>query len=227
MASGLKFGYWDCRGLGGSVRAFLTHLGLEFEERTYYEGDAPDFSRNDWFAEKFSLDLEWPNLPYLIGPDFQVTNSYTILRVVALKYAPEYLGRTLKEKADAENMLPCLWSALITFTKQLYYPEQFPPSEEADTKVRTFFQNMFRRKGSKRFALGDQPTYVDFYMYEFLAKVRALTPRWVEEFPEIEPYWQAIESLENMGAYIESANKMRFNMKIAHTNNTEALPTTA
>lgn len=40
----------------------LYYKGVEFEDRMYEQGDAPDYSREEWLKEKFDLGLELPNV---------------------------------------------------------------------------------------------------------------------------------------------------------------------
>ena len=58
-------GYWNIRGLASQIRYLFVYAGVEFEEKRYTQGDAPDFSRAEWLAAKKNLGLDYPNLPYL------------------------------------------------------------------------------------------------------------------------------------------------------------------
>mmetsp|Transcript_20706 Transcript_20706/g.3349 ORF Transcript_20706/g.3349 Transcript_20706/m.3349 type:complete len:105 (+) Transcript_20706:40-354(+) len=97
MSTKPTVGYWDIRGIGAHIRLLLTHLGVDFDFRGYVCGDGPQFDRSDWFNEKFTLGLQFPNLPYLIDGDVKVTETTAILSYVCQKYRPEYLGRTPEE----------------------------------------------------------------------------------------------------------------------------------
>ncbi|XP_049528961.1 glutathione S-transferase Mu 6 [Dermacentor silvarum] len=79
-------GYWDIRGLGEPIRYLLAHAGVPYEDKRYSYGKGPEPSRDEWLAEKYKLDLDFPNLPYLIDGDVRMTQSQAILR---------YLGRKL------------------------------------------------------------------------------------------------------------------------------------
>lgn len=63
----VKFGYWGVRGRGQVIRLLLGYLGVEFEDEKYTNGDK-------WFKEdKLHLGLEFPNLPYLIDGEYNIT----------------------------------------------------------------------------------------------------------------------------------------------------------
>lgn len=40
----------------------LHYKEVEFEDKMYALGEAPDFSMDDWLNEKFNLGLDWPNV---------------------------------------------------------------------------------------------------------------------------------------------------------------------
>ena len=52
-----RLGYWKIRGLAAAMRYQLVYCGVKFDEDQYEEGDAPDFSRDQWLSKKFKLGL--------------------------------------------------------------------------------------------------------------------------------------------------------------------------
>lgn len=40
----------------------LHYLGVDFENKLYEFGPAPDFSNASWLADKFNLGLDFPNV---------------------------------------------------------------------------------------------------------------------------------------------------------------------
>ena len=41
-------GYWKIRGLGAQIRYMFHYLNVNFEDKEYECGDAPDFDRTCW-----------------------------------------------------------------------------------------------------------------------------------------------------------------------------------
>jgi glutathione S-transferase len=50
--------------LGQPIRLLVAYTEEEVEERKYELG--PNFDKSDWLKVKFTLGLDFPNLPYYI-----------------------------------------------------------------------------------------------------------------------------------------------------------------
>jgi glutathione S-transferase len=63
----VKVGYWGIRGLGQVPRLLLSYSGVEFDDQLYSD-------REKWFGDdKINLGLNFPNLPYLIDGEYNIT----------------------------------------------------------------------------------------------------------------------------------------------------------
>ena len=86
------FGYWDIKGIGQIVRISAAHLGVELKEIH------PE--RSTWPQTKHELGLDFPNMPYLIDGDVNITESKAIPIYLAGKAGkPEFLGKTMLDQA--------------------------------------------------------------------------------------------------------------------------------
>ena len=59
------------------------YLNVDFEDKLYVQGDAPDFDKSCWFDVKETLGLTYPNLPYLIDGDINITETVAIQQYIA------------------------------------------------------------------------------------------------------------------------------------------------
>ena len=75
----VQIGYWNIRGLAAGMRYMMKYMGQEYEMVGYQQGEAPDYDSSCWKDVKFTLGLEFPNLPYLIDGDFKLTETVAIV----------------------------------------------------------------------------------------------------------------------------------------------------
>lgn len=68
----MKLAYWDIRGLASPIRNLLRYAAVDFEDEALaIEG--PPYTLENWYNQKFTLELDFPNLPYLIDGDLKLT----------------------------------------------------------------------------------------------------------------------------------------------------------
>ena len=79
-------GYWAIRGLAAQIRMMFYYLKVDFEDKLYETGDAPDFDKTSWTDVKHTLGMEYPNLPYLIDGETKITETVAIMMYIAKKY---------------------------------------------------------------------------------------------------------------------------------------------
>ena len=83
--------YWDIRAIAQPIRNLLHYAGVEFTDKRYSfgPGSSPqelDSIRQHWYKEKFTLGLDFPNVPYWIEGDLKLTHSLAILKYLARKH---------------------------------------------------------------------------------------------------------------------------------------------
>jgi len=66
-------GYYDFRGFGDAPRLLLLYSKVDFQDKRYPLGPAPDYERKEWLQDKYNLNLDFPNLPYYIDDDVKIT----------------------------------------------------------------------------------------------------------------------------------------------------------
>ena len=111
----IHLGYWKCRGIGMPIQMVAHYLDIELKVRRYepIKCDSGDgWDRSQWLDEKFTLDLGFPNLPYIIdssvlGGSMRLTGSFAIIKYLVRKYNWE---RNQPAKTDqnetVHNLMP-------------------------------------------------------------------------------------------------------------------------
>ncbi|XP_064487531.1 glutathione S-transferase Mu 1-like [Ornithodoros turicata] len=201
----LKLGYWQIRGLGQSIRYLLNYAGADYVERTYTFGDK--FTRDDWLKEKFTLGLDFPNIPYLIDGDVRLTQSLAILRYLARKYGlmPQSDDDWLRASVIEQQVNDMLWENV-----RLCYDPSYD-NDKKEAFLKTFYSDrlpaLVKFLGDRKFFAGDQLSYVDFLAYEMFDQHRTLWPeerKALEKYPTVVEYLKRMESLPRFKAYLSS-----------------------
>jgi glutathione S-transferase len=107
----MKLGYWKIRGLAQPIRLLLKYTGTEFEDVTYVQGEA-------WTSVKFTLGLDFPNLPYLLDGDLKMTESKAIIHYIARKN--DLCGNTEAERVAVEMVEGVVEGMRSRFTGMCY-----------------------------------------------------------------------------------------------------------
>lgn len=159
----LVFGYWDIRGRAEHIRLLLHYLKVDYEERTYTIPKA-----SDWMNDKFNLGLDFSNLPYLLDGDFKITESMAIPSYICDKFAPELNGRNSQERALVQMFAFMLYDLKVSSTIPMFsrdIKEKLPKIIQ-DTKAKLSAISKYLE--GRMYLVGDQITWVDFFLYEFL-----------------------------------------------------------
>ena len=96
----IKLGYWKFRGLhrGNCSRYLLAYSGAQWENQMLTMGS------EEWATIKAAGTIDFPNLPFLIDGDVNVTETVAVQRYVCDKFKPELLGNTAAEKAKVSQL---------------------------------------------------------------------------------------------------------------------------
>ncbi|KAF8785293.1 glutathione S-transferase Mu 1-like [Argiope bruennichi] len=196
-------GYWDIRGLAEPIRYLLHFKNVDFEDKRYPPGD-----RSTWEKVKFSLNLDFPNLPYYIDGNIRLTQSNTILRYLAGKYGLD--GNTEEEKLRvslAEQQITDFRDSFIN----VIYNENFEKLKpEFLPKVPAQLKLVENFLGNRKYLAGDTLTYVDFMAYDTLDFYLYLIPNVLADFPALKDYHLRIRNLPELQGYLKSSTYTRW-----------------
>lgn len=65
-------GYWNIKGDAEQIRVLLHYAGMDFLDKRYDYGPAPDYSCAEWSNDQRELDLPSADLPYYIEGDLKL-----------------------------------------------------------------------------------------------------------------------------------------------------------
>ncbi|XP_046323159.1 glutathione S-transferase Mu 3 isoform X1 [Marmota monax] len=199
--SSMVLGYWDIRGLAHAIRLLLEFTDTSYEEKRYICGEAPDYDRSQWLDVKFKLDLDFPNLPYLMDGNNKITQSNAILRYIARKH--NMCGDTEEEKIRVDIMENQIMDFRMQLIRLCYNSdhEKMKPQylEQLPGQLKLF--SLFLGKYS--WFAGEKLTFVDFLTYDVLDQNRMFEPKCLDEFPNLKAFMCRFEfSVDTTSLYV-------------------------
>ena len=189
-------GYWKIRGLAQSLRMQLAHSGADWEDKMYVVHAKEDGSwdRSEWTDTKDSLNMDFPNLPYLQYGDYKVSETVALHRYIAAKFAPDTCGSTAHMQANIDmmwNILHPLRFSQVTVACYTHGDKQ-KIKNEAAPKLKQISNWL---KGKQYFA-GDELTWIDFYAFESAELFNFIWDgKFFEEYPEWKQFHGKVASL--------------------------------
>lgn len=193
--------YWDIRGLAQPIRLLLHYTGTEFEDKLYVCGDAPEYNRDCWLKEKFTLGLHFPNLPYYIDGDIKISQSNAIMRHIARKH--DLCGSSEEEKVRVDLIENQMQDFRKQFTILCYGPKFEEKKPAYIENAKKGIQAISDFLGDHQFFAGDKITFVDFIVYEALDHHRLFEPSLVEA-DNLKAFLARIEALPAIAEYMKS-----------------------
>nr|ABS32297.1 glutathione S-transferase class mu [Cyphoma gibbosum] len=200
-------GYWKTRGIGQPIRLLLNYVKEEFDDVYYEMGDAPDYSRDAWLNVKYTLGMNFPNLPYYIDGDVKVSQSNAILRYIARKH--DLLGKTDEEKTNVDMMLDIAMDMRNGVIKMVYNKDYEKLIKEYEPKCKEILAGYEKWLSSHKWFGGDDVTVADFHMYELLDQHRLMIKDVLVPYPNITKFMAAFEALPAIKAYMASDKFMK------------------
>jgi len=217
----IVLGYWAIRGLAEPSRLALHYAKVSYTDKMYVQGDAPEYSRDEWLSEKQKLGLDFPNLPYLLEGDLKLTQSKAILYYIGRKF--NLMGKTPSEEANVMMLCEEAHDFRMTLNGVFYGPKGESKEERkqyAETVVSEHLQKIenYLGKQKTKFAVGNQPTVADFQLFDYidagltLDGARAL----LDKYSNIKRLMETIQTLPEIKDYITKSHaQLPLNNKVA------------
>lgn len=210
-------GYWDIRGLAEAIRFVLHYVGEEFEDKYYSVKvkPGPEYDRSEWLDVKFTLGLDFPNLPYYIDGELQITQTNAILSHLARKY--NLYGETEKEKSHVDMLLNLHMDFSMGMARICYNADFSKLKDGYLTNLPKSIALVEKYLGDKNWFVGSKITVADFVMYEVLDKHCILSPSCLDESPKLQAFIKRFESEPKINAFMNSEKhkKLPLNNKMA------------
>ena len=114
--SKITLGYWKSRGRAQVPRLLLSYTGAAWEDVQYSQSE-------QWFGkDKMGLGLDFPNLPYLIEGNYNITETNAICTYIIDRSSKreELLGATHQERAKILSVSGVITDVIDEMNKMVY-----------------------------------------------------------------------------------------------------------
>merc|ERR1712154_26429 len=190
----MKLGYWKIRGLAQAIRLVIVYGGEELEEDLYEQGEGPEFCKKVWYDVKYSLGLDFPNLPYLYDGDIKITQTNAILRYLGTKF--NLLGEDAKVQAYSEMCLEEVMDMRNALVRVVYNPNYDKIVDDYFVQVDSRFKKFEAFLDKKNWlAGGKNPTICDFHFYEMVDQHMLMKPDHLNKYANIMAFHKRFEEL--------------------------------
>lgn len=182
----MELGYWKIRGLAQPIRMLLIHCGADYKDIIYECTDEPEYSKEAWLSVKHTLNLDFPNLPYIMDGDVRITQSNAIMRYIARKYG--LAGKSEKEYILIDLIENQAMDLRNGFVRLCYGSDYQKNSENYKLSIKSTFMLFDAYLSDKAYFAGDNITYVDFIMYELLDQHELFQNNILEDYTNIKKF---------------------------------------
>ncbi|CAK4672132.1 hypothetical protein LEN26_017312 [Aphanomyces euteiches] len=200
-----ELGYWALRGLGEAIRLLLVYTKTPFTDKLYeVHGEPGNWDKSEWLSVKFTLGMEFPNLPYYIDEDIKLTESNAILSYIASKH--DLIGRTPMEQARCAQLRDIALVLRDGWTRTFYATNIEPTLDIFKTKfLPAKLEPLNSYKAKHEWFSGDSLTYVDFTYFELFDELNKYDAALLKPYPALCDFVDKFETMSpHLNAYIKS-----------------------
>ncbi|KAF0698372.1 Aste57867_10998 [Aphanomyces stellatus] len=200
-----ELGYWAIRGLAEPIRILLVHTNTSFTDKHYHlQGEPGNWDKSDWLSVKFTLGMDFPNLPYYIDGDLKMSESNAILRHIASKH--DLIGRTDAERATVAQMQDILVDMRTAWTRTFYSSN---PEAVTDYFLTKYLPDKLKQLeaylAKNEWLSGASLSFVDFVLYELLEVLHKFNSSVLKSYPSLALFLEKFEIISpQVQAYVTS-----------------------
>lgn len=220
----LELGYWGIRGLAQPIRFLLAASGVPFSEIRFGVNESgrllsKDDEGIDWQNHRSTLDLPFPNIPFLIDsnktPNIEITQSNAILKYLARRF--DFYGENERERVEIDVLQEEAYDFRNKIVKTAYtlgddYADAYKNFTDVDIpRYLDGFDRYLKNKGSIKFFVGERTSLVDFVLYELIWQASHMVPGSVTRSfrSQLHGFILSFEKQPKIAAYMASSDYLK------------------
>jgi len=215
----ITLGYWGIRGLAQPIRFLLVAAQVPFSEvRLGLREDGTQLHENeedeDWWAVRSTLNMPFPNLPYLIDTSgaaaVNLSQSNAILRYLARRF--DFYGDSEAERLEIDILQEEAYdfrNAIVATAYTLgegYAGAYENFANEVLPRYLDRFEIYLASREHKNFFAGNRLSLVDFILYELFWQMTLMVPGSISQSsrPTLFAFIRAFEKIPSIAHYRNS-----------------------
>lgn len=164
----MEIGYWNIKGRAEILRLLLAYFNLPYKE-------VNPASKEEAFAIFAKHKFAFPNLPYLVDGDVNITESSAIPIYLAHKAnRPEFFGKPGIDQVNHQMVLGVLHDVLEVLQQTVSKDETGEFFKSKREFLERKFGDISNFLGDKQYLLG-YPTYADFVLAALVVLQKKIT----------------------------------------------------
>jgi len=192
--------YWNIRGNAEPIRLMLEYLGEDYKD-VRMEQTAPDFFAK-WLEKKSKLEMEHPNLPYIVDGDTKLSMTVAIMKYLARKHN-KLLPADETAEIRADQGEGVFVDFRFVFALNTYNPNFNDQTRKCFNEMLDKLQPLDKVLQTRKWFAGDQLTYIDFGIFEILDHFEMCFPGCFDDsrLMAIGKYKRAFEKIPAINKY--------------------------
>ncbi len=212
-----ELGYWAIRGLAQPIRFLLAYVKepvMEIRLGINQDGSPISDEDADWEAHKSTLNLSFPNLPYLIdyssAQNVQLTQSNSIIRYLARKF--NLYGTTQSECMEIDLLQDEAYdfrNKIVGAAYTLGNEYQAAYNEFVNISIPRYlngFERYLESRTNQSYFVGNQLSSVDFVLYELIWQASIMAPGSITDSrrPCLNKFLKGFSNITEINNYMKS-----------------------
>lgn len=207
-----QLGYWKIRGLAAPIRMLLHYCDVPFADVHYEQSDPPELSAAAWLDKKYTLGLDFPNLPYYIDDRGKFVQTLAIMRYIAARHGVRDGGDLGHTDPQVDMMAHVAMDLRNAFTSCSYGSRSLKEVDHAVAhSIAPQLLAWDKHLGSgPRFCAGERLSYADFFLAEHIDQIRLVLPQAVQNHAALLAYADRFFALEKIQEFLRTPLYMKW-----------------
>ena len=203
----IKVGYWALRGRVEPIHMYLEYKDVPYEKIVYTKDN---FQK--WLLEdRYTLNIDFPNMPYLIDGDVKLTQTKCILKYLEGKYGSFYTG-DLSHDIQLDTVLETMTDIHEPFGMMCYADgKKAQRAEKYLCPIVMFkwqcFDEMLQHR---KYLTGDNLCVADFALWNLVDYHDLFDSKFLENHKNIRRFKKEFESEPKVDAFLKHPNYKKF-----------------